>query len=69
MSLLAFDQVVTASTSITQAIAACLSKGPFGLGDEVNATNATIVMAAAAVRHPGLKLHHTTLVVLYELVS
>ena len=26
---------------------ACLSKGPFGLGDELNKTNATIVMAAA----------------------
>jgi hypothetical protein len=41
------DNVVTASTPVSQAIVACLSRGPFGLGDGVNLTNATIVMAAA----------------------
>ena len=41
------DNVVTASTPLSQAIVACLSKGPFGLGDQVNHTNTTIVMAAS----------------------
>jgi hypothetical protein len=41
------DNVCTATTPLSQAIVACLSKGPFGLGDEVNQTNATIVMAAS----------------------
>lgn len=41
------DNVCTATTPLSQAIVACLSKGPFGLGDEVNKTNATIVMAAS----------------------
>jgi len=41
------DNVVTATTSLSQAIAACLSKGPFGLGDQLNRTNATVVLAAA----------------------
>ena len=30
------DNVCTATTPLSQAIIACLSKGPFGLGDEVN---------------------------------
>ena len=41
------DNVETATTPLSQAIVACLSKGPFGLGDEVNKTNATIVLAAS----------------------
>ena len=51
------DNVETASTSLSQAIVACLSKGPFGLGDGVNLTNATVVMAAA--RGDGLILQPT----------
>jgi hypothetical protein len=41
------DNVCTATTPLSQAIVACLSKGPFGLGDQVNRTNASIVLAAA----------------------